>query len=422
MLAYPKRGYIAVVPVSRSYKRFVMPREIIHGWGALKALKNVETKKAFIVTDSTMGTLGYLDRVKAILNEKGVQSQHFDQVEPDPSLETVKQCLSKVIDFNPDLMIGLGGGSPMDVGKAAWALYEHPDLAEMDWNELLRALPRRKLRQKARYVAIPTTSGTGSEVSFGAVITNYQVDPAVKKILYSVQFAPDVAIVDAELASTMPPNITADTGFDALVHAVEAYVVTQTSDLVDSLAVATAKTIMEWLPKAVADGANVIAREKMHLAATMAMVACTNSVGGLNHDAAHQLGSFYHITHGRANAVMFCHFLAWLYGYNSEREAMLAKELGMEAKDPRDGVQKLIAAMNELRKKLGLPSSIKEMGIEEGAFMSKLDQLAQYTLASGISPQRPSLDEVKQLYLKVWEGTEPELPRNQELDKGTTKA
>ncbi len=399
------------MPPNKPYRRFIMPREIVHGWGALTALKYIEIMKAFIVTDGTIVKLGYLDRVKAILDAKGAQSQYFEQVEPDPSMETVKKCLPRVTDFSPDLIIGLGGGSPMDVGKAVWALYENPDLAEMGWNELMRTLPRRKLRQKTRYVAIPTTSGTGSEVSFGAVITNYEVDPPVKRVLYSVQFAPDVAIVDAELASTMPPHITADTGFDALVHAVEAYTVSQVSDLVDSLAVAAARTIMEWLPEAVANGSNITAREKMHLAATMAMVACSNSVGGLNHDAAHQLGSFYHITHGRANAVMFCHFLAWLYAYNPERESMLARELGIEAKDTRDGAQKLIAAMGELRRRVGLPSSIKETGIEERAFMSRLDQLAEYTLASGISPQRPSLDQVKELYLKAWEGTEPKLPR-----------
>ena len=392
-----------------AYKRFITPREIIHGWGALKALKYVETKKAFIVTDSTIGKLGYLDRVKAILNEKGTQSQHFDQVEADPSMDTVKKCLSQVMEFSPDLIIGLGGGSPIDAGKAVWALYENPDLAEMDWNELLRALFRCNLRQKARYVAIPTTSGTGSEVSFGAVITSYQEDPPVKKLLVNFQLTPDIAIVDAELASTMPPNITADTGFDALVHAVEGYTVTQTTEMVDSLAVTAIKNIMEWLPEAVADGSNVIAREKMHLAATMAMVACSNSGGGLNHDIAHQLGSFFHITHGRANAVVHCHFLAWLYGYKPERLVLLARELGMEVKDTRDGAQKLIDAMGELRKRVGLPGSLKEMGIDEAVFMSKLDQLAEYTLASGLSPQRPSLDEVKELYLKIWEGVEPKL-------------
>jgi len=386
-----------------------MPREIIHGWGALKALRNVETKKAFIVTDSTMGKLGHLDKVKAILDDKGAQSQHFDQVEADPPLETVKKCLPQVREFSPDLIIGLGGGSPIDVGKAVWALYEHADLAEMDWNELLGTLPRRKLRQKARYVAIPTTSGTGSEVSFGAVITNYDIDPPVKRILFSREFVPDVAIVDAELASTMPPSITADTGFDALVHAVECYTIGWTSDIVDSLAVTAARTIMEWLPIAVADGSNVIAREKMHLAATLAMIACSNSTGGLNHDAAHQLGSFYGIVHGQANAVMLGHFLAWLYAYNPEREATLARELGMEVKDTRDGAQKLIAAMGKLREKISMPRSIKEVGIEEATFMSRLDQLAEYTIASNVSPQRPSLDEVKELFLKAWEGAEPKL-------------
>lgn len=392
-----------------AYKRFIAPREIIHGWGALKALKYVETGKAFIVTDSTIGKLGYLDKIKAILNEKGTQSQHFDQVEADPSMDTVKKCLAQVMEFSPDLIIGLGGGSPIDAGKAVWALYENPALVELDWDELLRTLPRCKLRQKARYVAIPTTSGTGSEVSFGAVITSYEEDPPVKKLLVNLQLTPDIAIVDAELASTMPPNITADTGFDALVHAVEGYTVNQATDMVDSIAVTAIKTIVEWLPEAVADGSNVIAREKMHLAATMAMVACSNSGGGLNHDAAHQLGSFFHLTHGRANAVMLCHFLAWLYAYNPERLALLARELDMEVKDTRDGAQKLIAAMGDLRKRVGLPGSIKEMGIDEGVFMSKLDQLAEYTLASGLSPQRPSLDEVKELYLKVWEGAEPKL-------------
>ena len=391
------------------YKRFIVPREIIHGWGALRALKSVETRKAFIVTDSTIVKLGCLDKVKAILDEKGTESRYFDQVEADPSMATVKKCLAQVMEFGPDLIIGLGGGSPIDAGKAVWAFYENPGLAEMDWDELQRTLFRCKLRQKARYVAIPTTSGTGSEVSFGAVVTNYQEDPPVKKLLVSFQLTPDMAIVDAELASTMPPHITADTGFDALVHAVEGFTVNETTDMVGSLAVTAIKTIIEWLPKAVADGSNVTAREKMHLAATMAMVACSNSGGGLNHDLAHQLGSFFHITHGRANAVVHCHFLAWLYGYNPERLALLARELGMEVKDTRDGAQKLIAAMGNLRNKVGLPGSIKEMGIDEGVFMSKLDQLAEYTLASGISPQKPSLDEVRELFLKVWEGAEPEL-------------
>ena len=391
------------------YKRFIVPREIVHGWGALKALKNVETKKTFIVTDGTMVKLGYLDRVEAILNENGAQSQHFEQVEADPSLETVKKCLTQVMEFNPDLIIGLGGGSPIDAGKATWAFYEHPDLAEMDWNEFRRALPRRRLHQKARYVAIPTTSGTGSEVSFGAVISNNQVDPPDKRVLFSFQFAPDVAIVDAELAASMSPEVTAATGYDALVHAIESYVGGETPIIIDGMAITAIKTIIEYLPQAVADGTNVTARENMHLAATMAMVACTNSTGGLNHDMAHQLGAFYHLTHGPANAVMLGHFLAWLYGHNPERLALLARELGMEVKNTRDGAEKLIAAMVELRKKVGLPGSLQEMGINEDVFMSKLDRLAEYTLASGISLQRPTPDEVKELYLKAWAGAEPVL-------------
>lgn len=391
------------------YRRFIIPREIVHGWGALKALKHVETKKAFIVTDSTMRNLGYLERVEAILNENGAQSRYFEQVEADPSLETVKKCLTGVMEFAPDLIIGLGGGSPIDAGKTVWAYYEHPDLAEMEWQELQLALPRRRLRNKAGYVAIPTTSGTGSEVSFVAVISNHQVDPPDKRTLFSFQLVADLAIVDAELASTMPPALTAATGYDALAHAIEAYVGGQATEIIDSLAITAIKTILKWLPKAVADGTNVTAREKMHLAATMAMSAYTNSTGSLNHDMAHQLGSFYHIVHGQAIAVMLGHFLAWLHTYNPECEAMLAKELGMEVKNTRDGGQKLIATMGELSRKIGLPGSIQEMGVEEEIFMSQLDQLSEYTLASGLSPQRPSLDEVKELYLKAWAGIEPNL-------------
>jgi len=392
------------------YKRFITPREIAHGWGALKALKNVETQKTFIVTDVMMVKLGHVDRVKAILDEKGVTSQHFDEVEADPSLDTVKKCLAQVMDFVPDLIIGLGGGSPIDTAKAVWAFYEHPDLAEMEWNEMRRALPRRRLGQKARYVAIPTTSGTGSEASFGAVISNHQIDPPDKRILFSFQFTPDLAIVDAELAATMPPDVTAATGYDALVHAIEPYVGGQGSDIVNSLAVTAIRIILEWLPRAVEDGSDVTAREKMHLAATLAMAACTNGTGSLNHDMAHQLGSFYHITHGVANAVTLSYFLAWLNKYNPEPQAMLAKELGIEGKNTRDGAQKLIAAVSELRQKVGLPGSLKEMGIGEDIFMSRLDQLVEYTLASGLSPQKPTPDEVREIYLKAWAGDEPALP------------
>ena len=392
------------------YKRFITPREIVHGWGALKALKNVATQKTFIVTDAMMVKLGHLDRVKAVLDEKGVQIQYFDDVEADPSLDTVKKCLAQVMEFSPDLIIGLGGGSPIDAAKAVWAFYEHPDLAEMEWNEMRRALPRRRLGGKASYIAIPTTSGTGSEASFGAVISNHQIDPPDKRILFSFQFTPDLAIVDAELAATMPPDVTAATGYDAMVHAIEPYVGGPASDIVNSLAVTAIRIILEWLPRAVADGSNVTAREKMHLAATLAMEACTNGTGSLNHDMAHQLGSFYHITHGVANAVTLGYFLAWLYKYNPEPQAMLAKELGMEVKNTRDGAQKLIAAMGQLRQKVGLPGSIREMGIDEGVFMSRLDQLVEYTLASGLSPQKPTPEEVREIYLKAWAGADPALP------------
>lgn len=392
-----------------AYKRFIMPREIAHGWGALKALKYVDSKKAFIVTDSLMVKLGHLGKVQAILQEKRTSTQYFDQVEADPSLATVKRCLTQVLSFAPDLIIGLGGGSSIDTAKTVWAFYEHPDLAEMPWADMLKALPRRRLRQKARFVAIPTTSGTGSEASSGAVISNKDMDPPDKRILFNMQFPPDVAIVDAELAATMPPTVTADTGYDALVHAIEAYLGGDYGDIVAMLAVTAIKNILEWLPIAVADGANVAAREKLHLSATMAMAACSNAAGSLNHDIAHQLGSFYNIAHGRAIAIVLPHVLAWMNGFNAEREAGLARELGIKAENNRDAVIRLISTVSDLRKKTGLPASLKEQGIAESALMSQLNKLVEHTLASGLSLQRPTAEQVKEIYLQAWAGAAPKL-------------
>ncbi len=392
-----------------AYKRFIIPREIVHGWGALKALKYIDTTKTFIVTDSLMVKLGHLSKVQAILQEKGTPTQFFDQVEADPSLATVKKCLVQVMSFAPDLIIGLGGGSPIDTAKAVWAFYEHPDLAQMPWQDMLKALPRRRLRQKARFVAIPTTSGTGSEVSAGAVISNRDIDPPDKRILFTWQFPPDVAIVDAELAATMPPGVTADTGYDALVHAFEGYLSGDYGDIVAMLAVTAIKNILEWLPRAVADGSNITAREKMHLAATMAMAACSNAAGSLNHDMAHQLGSFYHIAHGRAIAIALPYVLAWMYDFNAGREVSLAQELGITAKNNRDAVRQLITAVSDLRKKAGLPGSIRELGIDEPTFMSRLDKLVDYTLSSGLSPQRPTREQVREIYLQAWSGAVPKL-------------
>lgn len=258
-------------------------------WGAVEALDRIEGKKALIVTDKGMLGLGYVSKVEKILGAKDIEVRIFDEVEPNPSKETVRKGFNLAQEFVPDLIVGLGGGSSIDAGKAIWAFYENPDLMEVSWMDALREMRGRKLRQKARYVAVASTSGTGSEVTSAAVITNRDVHPAVKNALAFEQLTPDVAIADAEMASSMPPHVTADTGFDALVHAVECYVYIDESDIVDPLAVRSARLVFEWLPKAVANGQDVSAREKMHMASLLAGMAFTNGRLGLVHGTAHQL-------------------------------------------------------------------------------------------------------------------------------------
>jgi len=389
--------------------RFIIPREVNYGWGVLDALKYVEAARALIITDRGIEKLGHVAKVRSILKEKQIEVRVFNEVEADPSRKTVIKVFTLAQEFQPDLFIGLGGGSPIDAGKVAWALYEHPDLATMAWSDALKAVRRRMLRQKARYIAIPCTSGTGSDSTCVAMITDEEVQPPAKTMMISAQMVPDVTMVDAELASTMPSSITADTGFDALSHVIEGYLLTPPSDIIDVLAVGAAQAVFSWLPKAVANGKDVTAREKMHIAATMGGMVISNGRLGLLHDCAHQIGPAFQITHGRAVALMFCPALAYLFPSVSARFGELARRLGLEPANDRDAAEKLIAEVEHLKKQVGMPSSIKETGLDEKGFMAKLDMLAQNTLGGRVGPSGPTLEDIKDLYLKAWEGAKVQL-------------
>ncbi len=404
------------------YRSFFIPREIYYGPGAIEALANIPGERVLIVTDPGVRKAGLVERVEEILKTKSAEVAVFDQVEPDSSKGTVWSIFSLAQDFQPDLLIGLGGGSSIDSGKGAWILYEHPDLAACSLLEAMPEIRRRRLRQKARYVAIATTSGTGSEVSSGAVIADRDLDPPFKVAWASPQLIPDVAIADAELAASMPPEVTANTGFDALVHAIESYVLTPPSDLNDPLALWAAKTIWEWLPKAVADGKDMLAREKMSLAALQAGIPMSNGRLSTVHLAAHQLGAVLGIPHGRANAFMLCPAFAFLYPTHRERLSSLATNLGIRGKDDLTKVGNLLTSLDELKQKVGIPLSMKEAGIDESPFQAKLGPMAESYIANlvpaavRLTPERRraagipmTTDEVRELLAHAWDGTRAEL-------------
>ena len=398
-----------------SYRPFVVPPNIYYGPGSIEALHDVPGERVLIVTDPGVSSLGLIKRVKNILSARKAAVEVFDKVEPDPSNTTVWSIFALAQEFKPDLFIGIGGGSSMDAGKAGWVLYEHPDLAELSASEVKPEIINREMHKKAKYAAIPTTSGTGSEVTRVSVVTDSTVEPHVKVSWYSLHIVPDVAIADAELAASMPPIVTANTGFDALIHAVECYVLTEPSDIVDSLAIGAARQIMEWLPEAVADGSNMQAREKMHLAALQAGMAFSNGTLWLVHVTAHELGSTLGLPHGLTCAFMLCPSFSFLFRSHRERLVSLAASLGVAKGDDEARVSGLLDSLDNLKRKISMPLAIKDTGIEESKYLEMLDliiercteQLRSRVVVPGLFPLMT--DEVRQLFMHAWNGTRVEL-------------
>jgi alcohol dehydrogenase len=397
---------------------FITPREIYYGEGALQSLGDVSGKRALIVTDPIIRGLELVEKVEQIGRDKGLGTAVYDQVEPDPSRDTVGKIFSLAQEFQPDLFIGLGGGSSIDAGKAAWLLYEHPDLANLSVAEVVQKAPQYELRQKARYVAVPTTSGTGSETTRVAVVTDRSIKPPFKAPWNSPQLVPDVAIVDPELTVSMPSDVTANTGFDALIHAIECYVLTPPSDMVDALALYAAGTVCEWLPRAVADGGNIQAREKMHLASLQAGMAFTNGRLGLVHGLAHMIGGEFGIPHGRANAFMLCPVFAFWFPTHRARLASLASAMRIEGKDDIDKTQNLFGFLDQLKQKVGIPLAIKDSGMAEDHFFAQTEALVESFMnwiarvpvearrAAGMPVES---EEVTELYRHAWNGTRADL-------------
>lgn len=406
---------------------FKVPEKIYFEAGSISYLEKMPNiTRAFIVTDEAMVKLGYVDKILYHLRKRTehVHSEIYSEVEADPSFDTISKGLQAMKNFKPDVIIALGGGSAIDAAKGMWLFYEQPEadiegmkLKFMDIRKRTYKFP--VIGQKSKLVAIPTTSGTGSEVTSFAVITDKKKN--IKYPLADYELTPDVAIVDPDLVMSLPKRTTADTGLDVLTHALEAYVSNMASDYTDGLAEKAIELVFKYLPEAYEDGTNQIAREKMHNASTIAGMAFTNAFLGLNHSIAHKLGGEFGIPHGRANAIIlpyvvrynatkpskFVSFPKYEYFIADNKYANISRKMGWKAYGDEEGVNSLIEHIQELMQKLEMPKTIKECGISEDEFLSKLDMLAERAFedqCTTANPRLPLVTEIKQILLDAYYG------------------
>ena len=392
--------------------RFTLPRDLYHGKGSLEALKTLTGKKAIVcVGGGSMKKFGFLDTVVAYLEEAGMEVKLFEGIEPDPSVDTVMKGAAVMQEFEPDWIVAIGGGSPIDAAKAMWIKYEYP---EITFEEMCKVFGIPTLRRKAHFCAIPSTSGTATEVTAFSVITDYE--KGIKYPLADFEITPDIAIVDSALAETMPKKLVAHTGMDAMTHAVEAYVSTCNCDFTDPLALHAIKMIDETLVDSY-NGDNG-AREKMHHAQCLAGMAFSNALLGIVHSMAHKTGAAFddfgaHIIHGAANAM----YLPKVIEFNAKDEtaakryAAIADMLGLGGADVAEKVENLIQYLRGLNDKLNIPQCIKNYGadsyfaeqgfVPEEVFLERLPEIAKNAVAdacTGSNPRQPSVEEMEKLF------------------------
>ncbi len=408
---------------------FRVPPKIYFKSGCLPvALGDLTGKKrAFIVTDKPLFDLGIVDSVTKVLDEISIKYDLFHDVEPDPTLSNVKQGLALLKNYQPDVIIAIGGGSPMDAAKVMWLMYEHPEvefaglaMRFMDIRKRIYELPA--LGQKAMLVAIPTTSGTGSEVTPFAVVTDEKV--GVKYPLADYSLTPNMAIVDPELVLNMPTKLTAYGGIDALTHALESYVSVMATEFTDGLALQAIDLLFKYLPRAYKNGKNdPEAREKVHYAATIAGMAFANAFLGVCHSMAHKLGATFHVPHGLANALIISHvirynatdipfkqaiFPQYKYPHAKQRYAEIADFLRLGGNTPDEKVEKLVEAVENLKHEVDIPLTIKEtLGDDEQAFYSSLETMAEQAFddqCTGANPRYPLINDLKELYVLAYRG------------------
>ena len=394
---------------------------------ALDELKTVRgAKKAFIVTDTFLYQNGYTKPITDKLDEMGIAHTTFFNVQPDPTLANATEGASQMRAFEPDTIIALGGGSAMDAAKIMWVLYEHPEADFMDMAMRFVDIRKRiytfpKMGEKAYFIAIPTSAGTGSEVTPFAVITDEKT--GVKYPLADYELLPDMAIIDTDFHMSAPRGLTAASGIDAVTHALEAYAAMLATDYTDGLALQALKNIFKYLPRAYENGqTDVEAREKMANAATMAGMAFANAFLGVCHSMAHKLGAFHHLPHGVANALMIEEvlrfnasetpvkmgtFSQYDHPHTLARYAEVADYLGLGGKSEEEKLENLIKAINELKAKVGIKTSIKDYGIDEKDFLDRLDDMVEQAFddqCTGANPRYPLMSEIKQMYINAYYG------------------
>lgn len=383
--------------------RFTLPRDIYHGKDSLEVLKSLEGKKAFIVIGGgSMKRFGFLDKVLSYLKEAGMETKVFEGVEPDPSVETVMKGAKEMEAFEPDWIVSIGGGSPIDAAKAMWIFYEYPDFT---FEKAIVPFGLPKLRRKAKFVAIPSTSGTATEVTAFSVITDYKAK--IKYPLADFEITPDIAIVDPSLAETMPEKLVAHTGMDALTHAIEAYTASLRSNFTDPLALKAIEMVNMHLVNSFKG--DMEARGEMHEAQCLAGMAFSNALLGIVHSMAHKVGAVFHIPHGCANAI----FLPYVIKYNrkacEDRYAQIAKHIGLKGESERELTDALVDLINKFNKELNIPSSMKEYGIDENEFKANLKFIAHNAVldpCTGSNPREVDDETMEKIYTCAYYGSD----------------
>ena len=382
-------------------QRFTIPRDLYFGEDAVDHLKSVKGSKALIVIGSErLIKDGTVPKVKENLKEANIETKVFCGVENDPSVATVRKGVEMMNEFNPDLIIGIGGGSPIDAAKAMWIFYEHP---EFTFEEAAKPFNLPELRQKAKFIAIPTTSGTATEVTSFSVITDNET--GVKYPIADYNITPDIAIVDTNLVQTMPKSLVANTGMDALTHAIEAYVSNARNPITDALAMKSIEMVVANLYDSF-EGKNQ-ARKDMHIAQNLAGMAFSNAILGIVHSMAHKTGKIFDIPHGLANAI----YLPAAIQFNAKTAkytyADIARRLGLVGNTEDELVESLVKLVKDLRNKMGMANSLKEFGISEEMFRENLDAIAETAVAdpcTGTNPREISVEEMKKLFEAVYYG------------------
>ena len=383
-------------------------------------------KRAFVVTDNFLYKSGFSKCITNKLEELGIAHHVFSNVQPDPTLANATEGSHEMAEFEPDVIIALGGGSAMDAAKIMWVLYEHPDVSfedmSMDFMDIRKRIFKfPKMGEKAYFVAVPTSAGTGSEVTPFAIITDQET--GTKYPIADYELLPDMAIVDADMMMNAPKGLTCASGIDVLTHALEAYASVMASDYTDAMALKAAKLVFEDLPSAYKNGANdPVAREKMANAACMAGMAFANAFLGVNHSMAHKLGAYHHLPHGIANALILTRvmrynadptprkmgtFSQYQYPHTLERYAEVARYCGFGGKDDKESFENLIKQIEKLKKAIEIKPTIADYGIKEEDFLATLDEMVENAFndqCTGANPRYPLMSEIKEIYLAAYYG------------------